>query len=114
MSCFYEFSEKEVENCSCGINRTSLEDMLISIKSMVLDHYSLDTLTCEILNDLQLMFSGFVYKDGYHIFNLHFGKVFTFYSMLHNLSICDTNIYKLSLFLHSYQEIFYRYHLFVG
>ena len=84
MSCFYEFSEKEVENCNLGINDRNLNDMILTIKSKVLMHYSLDTLTCEILNDLQLMFNDFVYKDGYHTFNLHFGKVFIFCSMLHN------------------------------
>lgn len=85
MSCFYEFSEKEVENCNIGINDRNLEDMILGIKSMVLRHYSLDTLTCEILSDLQLMFNDFVYKDGYYTFSLHFGKVFIFHSMLHNV-----------------------------
>ena len=74
MKVFYKFSLEKI-NVESGwtVGVTTFD-----IQREVLNKYSLNDITCEVLGEIKSMFEYFTPKIGYHEFLLHNGEFFRF------------------------------------
>lgn len=76
--CFYKFSDKKFKDSNCDLLISGFKDN-DELKYLVLSKYSVNDLTCEILEDIKDMFKDFVLQKGLYEFTLHNNKSFKFY-----------------------------------